>query len=194
MQLSALRIVYYPDPILRRVCEPVEMPDPGIAALARRMFELMYAARGVGLAAPQVGIPIRLFVCNPTGQPEDERVFVNPHLSDLVGQVEAVEGCLSIPEVSVPVVRARRCRIDALDAQGNPVRETVEDLLARIVQHEYDHLEGRLILDYQTPAVELANRKYLRDLEVQYRRRAASRDRRRAPAKRGARSRRSSRL
>jgi len=90
--------------------------------LTARMLELMHADRGVGLAAPQVGLLACLFVCNPTGKAEDDRVYVNPVLSDLVGSVEGNEGCLSLPEVTVPMRRAQSARITAVDAYGDVVR------------------------------------------------------------------------
>ena len=111
------KIVVYPDPRLRKKCIPVRPGefDESLGALAGRMLELMKANRGVGLAGPQVGVCRRIFVCNPTGEPGDDHVYVNPVLSDLTGSVEGEEGCLSIPEVHVMVRRAKRCRITAQD-------------------------------------------------------------------------------
>ena len=98
----------------------------------------MYASKGIGLAAPQVGLNIRMFVCNQTAKPADgeELVFVNPVLSDLVGAEEGEEGCLSLPAVYGPVLRAQTCRIRAYDVSGNPIDREGEDMLARIWQHE----------------------------------------------------------
>lgn len=162
-------IVKYPDPRLRRKCEPVTVFDARLAALAARMLELMKEHNGVGLAGPQVGALQRIFVCNPTGEPADDRVYVNPELSDLVGGVESEEGCLSIPDVRVMVRRARRCRLRAQDLEGRPVELEGEDLIARIWQHEVDHLDGRLIVDRMSAADRVANRKKLAELESKYR-------------------------
>src|SRR5262245_61907887 len=90
------RLVVYPDPRLRQKCAPVRKFDERLAALADQMLNLMRASNGVGLAGPQVGVMERIFVCNPTGNPQDDRIYVNPELQDLCGSIEAEEGCLSI--------------------------------------------------------------------------------------------------
>ncbi len=167
------RIVLYPDPRLRRTCSDVETFDERLAALAGRMLELMKANKGVGLAGPQVGCLRRIFVCNPTGEPQDDQVYINPRLVDLSGSVEAEEGCLSIPEVRVVVRRARRCRMEACDLEGRAVVVEGQDLAARIWQHEIDHLDGRLIIDRMNPADRIANKKQIAQLEADYRKAAA---------------------
>ncbi len=162
------RIVLYPDPRLRQKCVPVRVFDDRLAALARQMLELMKANRGVGLAGPQVGVADRIFVCNPTGEPADDRVYVNPELLDLTGAVEGEEGCLSIPEVRVIVRRARQCTIQAVDLEGRPVQLGGADLVARIWQHEVDHLDGRLIIDRMNATDKIATKKQLAQLESDY--------------------------
>jgi len=169
-----IEIRVYPDPCLRARCEPVEVFDGVLADLTGRMLALMHAGRGVGLAGPQVGVNHRLFVCNPTGEPQDDHVYVNPELSDLTGSEEAEEGCLSIPEVRVAIRRARRCRIKAFDVTGQPIEAEGDDLLARIWQHETDHLDGHLIIDRMNGTDQIANRKLLAQLEDDYRKRAKS--------------------
>jgi peptide deformylase len=169
VELEKLSIVHYPDPCLRRVCEPVTEFDGEVAALARRMLELMHAGRGIGLAAPQVGVLKRLFVMNRTGEPEDDLIFVNPEIRDLHGSREAEEGCLSLPEIYVQVRRAARCRIIAQDLNGEPIEREGEDLLCRVWQHETDHLNGILILDRMGPSDKIATKKRLKELEVAYR-------------------------
>lgn len=166
------QIVRYPDPRLRAKCDPIEDFDGSLAALARRMLELMHAGNGVGLAGPQVGVCRRIFVCNPTGEPDDDRVFVNPELFDLVGATEAEEGCLSIPDVHVTVRRAKRCKIRAFDVAGAEFVSDGEDLLARIFQHEVSHLDGGLIIDVMNGADQIANKKAIVQLEGQYRKSA----------------------
>lgn len=163
------RIVRYPDPRLRREAEPIEEFGAETAALVERMYTLMREGDGVGLAAPQVGLSLRMFVCNPTGQPDDNRVYINPELLELTGAVEAEEGCLSLPDVQVSVRRAKFCRIRAMDAKGMPFEEEGEDLLARIWQHENDHLDGRLIIDRMNGTDQIANKKILAQLEEDYR-------------------------
>ncbi|MCH7592443.1 MAG: peptide deformylase [Planctomycetes bacterium] len=177
--LDNLHIVYYPDGILKRVCEPVESFGPELQNLADRMLALMHTGEGLGLAAPQVGVAIRLFVCNLTGEPEDDAVYVNPKLSDLQGATEEPEGCLSIPEVDVTMRRSTGATIEAVDAAGNPIRRESQDLTARVWQHEMDHLDGRLITDNMSSTDEIANRRALKQLEADFaespRRRSSSR-------------------
>lgn len=168
-----LYVVHYPDPRLRKTCARVTEFDARLAALAERMLALMHAGKGVGLAAPQVGILQRLIVVNPTGQPGDDHIYVNPAIRDPHGSVEAEEGCLSLPGVDVQVRRAQRCRLTAQDVRGNPLDVELTDLPARICQHETDHLNGVLILDRMGPSDRIATRKTLRALEEQYKSAAA---------------------
>lgn len=165
---DTLQIIHYPDPRLQRKSKPVKDFGPDLERLGRQMLDLMRVSQGVGLAAPQVGVLERMFVCNPTGQPQDDLVLVNPELHDLEGVAVAEEGCLSIPDVKVHVRRARRCRVVACDPHGRPVEFVATDLLARICQHETDHLNGRLILDYMDEASRIGNRRLLRQLEDAY--------------------------
>ena len=130
------------------------------------MIELMVQNKGVGLAAPQVGVLKRLIVVSPTGQAADAMALVNCVIRDREGNVEAEEGCLSLPGVNVRV-RLKRAAAWALDLAGNPL-ELEEDLLARIWQHETDHLDGVLIIDRMGPADRMAVRKTLRALEEGY--------------------------
>ena len=163
------RIVRYPDPRLRQKCAPIEAFDEAVADLAARMLEIMKAGSGVGLAGPQVGVCRRIFVCNPTGEPGDDHVFVNSELSDLTGAAEAEEGCLSLPDVHVVKRRAKRCRIRAFDATGQPIDAVGEELVARIWQHETAHLDGGLIIDAMTAADGVANKKAIAQLEADFR-------------------------
>jgi peptide deformylase len=163
-----LSIIFYPDPRLKKVSQPVEAFDESLQTLAARMFELMRGAKGVGLAAPQVGQNIRLFVMNPNGEPGHDRVYVNPVLSEADGEDEAEEGCLSLPKINIQVWRSKRLRIQAMDLQGNPFEQTETGYLARIWQHEIDHLNGILLTDRMGPVAKMANRKILKELEEQY--------------------------
>lgn len=169
------QIVRYPDPCLRTKCEPIQEFDESLAALAERMLELMHAENGVGLAGPQVGVCRRIFVCNPTGEPADDRVFVNPELFDLIGTAEAEEGCLSIPDVHVTVRRAKRCTIRAFNVTGTESVCEAEGLTARIFQHEAAHLDGGLIIDMMNGADKIANKKPIVELEAKYRKAAKGR-------------------
>src|SRR5687768_13676070 len=110
-----LKIIHWPDPRLKKLSKPIDAFDPSLKELAARMFELMREAKGVGLAAPQVGLNVRLFVMNPTGEPQDDRVYVNPVLSDGEGEEEAEEGCLSLPDIHTNVVRFKDMKMAARD-------------------------------------------------------------------------------
>jgi peptide deformylase len=166
VDLAALKIAAYPDPVLRQVCREVRRFDGSLRALAERMFQITYAARGVGLAAPQVGVAIRLFVANPDGQGPDGGVaYVNPSVLDQAGQVQQEEGCLSLPGVTCRMKRYARVTLTAKDLEGRPFQHAAEGLLARIFQHEMDHLNGILLVDRMTAAARLANRRALQELE-----------------------------
>ncbi|MEW6252565.1 MAG: peptide deformylase [Planctomycetota bacterium] len=168
-QLSDLYIIHYPDPRLRKVSDPVTDFGERLAALVERMCALMGTAKGVGLAAPQVGINERLIVMNATGEPADLQVFVNPVIREPHGSAEAEEGCLSLPGINVKVRRAQTCRLTAQDLQGRPIELELVDLPARIAQHETDHLNGVLIIDRMGPTDRIATRKTLRALEDNHR-------------------------
>lgn len=167
-RVTSLHIIHFPDPRLRKRSAPVEHFDAELAALAARMLELMREDKGVGLAAPQVGINRRIFVCNVTGEPGDDMVLVNPELTDLTGDEIGEEGCLSIPDVHVQMRRAKECVLTARDLRGNPIRLKGVDLAARCWQHECDHLHGKLIIDHMSEADKIANRKQLKKLESEF--------------------------
>ena len=164
-----LKIILWPDPRLKKVSRRVETFDADLKALADRMFELMREAKGVGLAAPQVGQNVRLFVMNPTGEPADDRVYVNPTLTDGDGEEEAEEGCLSLPEIHANVVRFKQMKISAQDLDGNPIEEAASGFVPRVWQHEFDHLNGTLLTDRMGPVARMAARRTLKDLEERYR-------------------------
>lgn len=169
------KIIEYPDPRLRRKAVRIETFDAKLEGLVKRMLELMHEDRGVGLAAPQVGVSRRLFVYNPTGESQDDAALVNPELFDLTDLVEAEEGCLSVPDVRAVIRRARRCKVRGQDLSGKPVELAGEGLVARIWQHEIDHLDGKLIVDRMDGADKIANKKAISDLEAKYRKATAKR-------------------
>lgn len=170
IDVSALRIVKYPDPVLREGCAEVKSFDGDLQRLAERMFEIMYAGRGLGLAAPQVGLPVRLFVFNPDGAPgPGEGVCINPRIVHQDGNLLADEGCLSLPEVSCRLKRYKSVTLRALDLRGEPRDLHADGLLARAFQHEIDHLNGVLIIDRMSAVAKLANRRVIKELEEQYR-------------------------
>ena len=167
-----LQLLLYPDPRLRRRAREVhdwsEQAHANLRKLARRMLEVMRQHKGVGLAAPQVGVSVRMFVMNSTGEPGDDRVYINPHLSEPEGEEEREEGCLSLPEVNTPVLRSLRLRMRAQDLEGRAIDESAQGLVARVWQHETDHLDGVLILDKMPPTVKMGHRRKLKELEDAY--------------------------
>ena len=145
MQLS---IIEYPHPTLRIRSKPIRRVDQELRDIAAQMLELMYEADGVGLAANQVDLPLRLFVANPSGEREgEELVLLNPELQMPKGSETGQEGCLSLPGLSGQVKRPASVRLSAYDLKGNPVERVVDGFLARVLQHENDHLDGVLFFD-----------------------------------------------
>jgi len=161
----------FPDPILRERSEPVEVFDEALAALAREMTRLMREKGGLGLAGPQVGTLERIVVVAPDAEPERETVLVNPEIVETAGWEEADEGCLSFPGIYVKLGRFARIVVRYQDPSGRPQHLKAEGLLARAVQHELDHLEGRLLVDRMSPVQRMAQRRRLRDLATRYQRR-----------------------
>jgi len=165
-----VEILHYPHPLLRKKGAVIREITPEVVHKAREMFDLMYEASGVGLAAPQVGWSVQLCVMNPA--PEDrsrEIVCVNPVIVEAEGEEVADEGCLSLPEVRGNVPRSARVTCRWYDLDGSRMETVAEGLLARMFQHEIDHLNGRLIIDRMTPASRLSVRGRLKELEREFR-------------------------
>jgi peptide deformylase len=167
VDVTSLKIVHYPAPVLRKRAKHIPEITDDVREVAVRMLELMHQAPGVGLAAPQVGLSWRMFVTCHTADAADDRVFINPKLSN-PGQAshDYDEGCLSLPEVTVKVRRPTEITIKATDLDGNPFTFTDAELWSRVWQHEYDHLDGVLIIDKMSPMDRLANRKVIKELEA----------------------------
>ncbi len=141
-------IVKYPDPVLQKPAEPITTFDANLRQLVDDMFASMYDAQGIGLAAPQIGISQRLTVIDLSFQkdPKQKIVLINPEIVEKKGKQVEEEGCLSLPEIRDRVVRAAQVKVRALDAHGKPVEVDGEELLARALQHEIDHLDGILFI------------------------------------------------
>jgi peptide deformylase len=166
-----LEIVNFPHPALRYASRPVTEIDDGLRATVRAMFELMYVAKGIGLAANQVALPFRFFVLNLTAdreRPDQEHVFINPEIVKRHSSVEDEEGCLSLPGLYAKVRRARKIRVRAYDLEGNLVEHEADELFSRAVQHETDHLGGKLFIDYLEPLARRAIDDKLRAFELEY--------------------------
>jgi peptide deformylase len=173
-----LRIVTYPDPALREKAEPVAEITPEAQAVARRMIELMREAEGIGLAAPQVGLGWRLFVCDvppaedrpldsdPPQATDGPIVCFNPELSDFSDDLESYEeGCLSLPEIVGDVRRPAEVTLTATGLDGERFTRRLGGLLARCAQHEIDHLDGVLIIDKMQQLSRMKNRRAIKELE-----------------------------
>ena len=146
-----LEIRTYGDPVLREKCVPVEEIDDELRELAENMQETMYEAEGIGLAAPQVGVPVRLFVYDVRDPDIAPGVLVNPDIVESSGKSKEEEGCLSIPGLSEIVERKASILVRGLGLDGEPVEIRAEGLLSRCIQHEADHLDGVLFLDRVSP-------------------------------------------
>ena len=167
IDLDNLHIVKYPNQVLQGPCPKIVEFGPELAELAARMFEFMYASRGVGLAGPQIGVQLQIFVANPAGQKGQgqEKVYINPVVLEVAGEQTDEEGCLSLPGVNCKMKRAMTVRLRAQDLQGQEFEETGTGLLARIFQHETDHLNGVLLSNRMSALAKLANRRRLKELQ-----------------------------
>jgi peptide deformylase len=161
--IGPLSLVEYPHPSLLRRTRPVIRLDAGLRDAVEQMFEIMYESQGIGLAANQVALPYRVFIVNCAGRRGDgeEHVFVNPVLSRPRGTAVQEEGCLSLPGVRMDVRRPEKIVVDAWSLEGEPVHLDIGGLLSRVVQHEFDHLEGKLFTDRLPEAAALEVRRSL---------------------------------
>ena len=168
--IMTLELTYYPDPILKKRAPAVQVIDSELRARVREMFEIMYEENGIGLAAPQVSWSTRLFVINVTGDPEEgeELIFINPQILAFEGEEIDEEGCLSIPDIRGNVARKYRVHVKAQGLDGKWFDLEAEDLLARAIQHELDHLDGILFIERLSPANKLAVKKDLKQLAKQH--------------------------
>ncbi len=168
---TGLRIVLYPHPALRHLSKPLRRVDAELVSMIQEMFELMYAHKGVGLAANQVDLPYRVFVANPEGdrqRKDQEFVFINPVISQPKGSADAEEGCLSIPGLYAHVKRPERVVITAFNLRGEEMNLELDGLFSRIVQHETDHLDGKLFVDRLSATGQMEARDALEEFSLVY--------------------------
>ena len=167
-----LRLTLYPSPVLRKVAPPVKSFDEDLKATVASMLEVMYTSGGVGLAAPQVGLEMRLLVINKTADREEadqEVVLINPTITSRGGKATLhEEGCLSFPDIYAEVARPDACTVEAQDVEGKALTLELTGFLSRIVQHELDHLEGVLLVDRMSAGDKLRNRTALQQLVDDY--------------------------
>jgi peptide deformylase len=178
--MAKLTILEYPDPRLRTRAVPVEAVDDAVRRLVDDMFETMYEAKGIGLAATQVDVHRRVLVTDVSQDRTQPLVFINPQIIEREGSTEAEEGCLSVPGIFDTLrARAERVRVRAVGRDGKPFELDADGLLAVCIQHEIDHLDGKLFVDYLS---ELKRNRIRKKLEKERRERTVARDTVRAPA------------
>ncbi|MGB0846134.1 MAG: peptide deformylase [Thiolinea sp.] len=165
--MALLEILHHPDPRLRKKAVPVTEVDENITQLVDDMFETMYDARGIGLAATQVNVHQRVVVIDLSEEKDQPMCFINAEILSKEGQMEHEEGCLSVPEYYEKVTRAERIRVKALDRKGEIFEMDADGLLAVCIQHELDHLDGKLFVDYLSSLKQQRVRKKLEKLKRQ---------------------------
>lgn len=168
-----MEIVPYPHPALRWKSKPIKALDANLERIVAEMFELMYAAKGIGLAANQVALPYRLFILNLAGdasEKSEEIVFINPRFLRRKGTVEGEEGCLSFPGLYGQVKRSSKVAIEAFNLKGENFEYALDELAARAVQHECDHLDGVLFIDKMSDSDRRDKEGMIGDFEKQFRR------------------------
>ena len=144
-----MEIINFPHPTLRHPSKPIVRVDAELRKIVTEMFDLMYKAKGIGLAANQVGLPLQLFVINLAAEKGkgEEMVFINPVVSSPKGSAEANEGCLSLAGIEAMVSRPDQIHVSAYNLAGEPIDQTIKGFLARVIQHEYDHIKGVMFID-----------------------------------------------
>ena len=164
VDIANCKITHYPAEVLAGQARPIDKIDDDIQQLVNKMTDIMIQNKGIGLAAPQAGIGLRIFIISLDGTRENVRVFINPVIKPH-GEIEThEEGCLSVPQVYTRVKRYAKCTVTATDLQGNKFTEEAEGLYARALQHENDHIEGITIADKMGPAARIAHRRQLKKL------------------------------
>lgn len=170
---KSFEVVLFPDPVLRKETEEVTTFDDDLKAIVDGMLERMFESHGVGLAAPQVGLTQRIFVLNDEGdkdKPERNMAIINPTIKSFAGKkTRHEEGCLSLPGVHADITRPDRCLVHHFDVDGNEIEKEYEGFLSRIIQHEYDHLQGVLLVDRMGAGDKMKNRGAVEDLKAAYR-------------------------
>ncbi len=166
VDIEKCKLTKYPAKVLLRKAELVEDINDNIRQLADKMIEIMVANIGVGLAGPQAGVGLRIFVISTDGTAENAVVYINPVIEP-IGAVESLEeGCLSFPGITAKIRRPGRCKVTAYDLDGREFSQEADELLARALQHEYDHIEGVTIKDRMSVVGKIAARKRLKELET----------------------------
>ncbi len=162
------KITHFPEPVLLKAAKPIEKIDESICQLAERMKEIMVEQKGIGLAGPQAGVNLQIFVISLDGTKENARVYINPKIEPSGTMTAMEEGCLSLPGIYAKIPRYSQCVVHALGLDGKPFSDAGEGLYARAMQHEYDHLQGVMIKDRMGEAAKLRARRILKRLQEEY--------------------------
>jgi len=165
IDVEKCHITHYPAEVLGEKAKPVEKIDDNIRLLVDKMAEIMIANKGVGLAAPQAGVGLRLFIISLDGTKEKVRAYINPTVTPSGELVSIEEGCLSVPGIYTGIRRYKKCTVTATDLDGNEFTEEGEGLYARALQHEYDHIEGMTIVNRMGSAAKIVHRRQLKKLQ-----------------------------
>jgi peptide deformylase len=165
IDIDKCRITHYPAGVLGKRAEPVEEINDNILRLVEKMIDIMLKNKGVGLAAPQAGVSLRLFIISLDGSRENARAYINPTVTP-ISELEGIdEGCLSVPGIYTKIRRYKECEVTATDLDGNEFTDQAEGLYARALQHEYDHIEGITIVNRMGQAARIVHRRQLKKLE-----------------------------
>ncbi|MEN6424118.1 MAG: peptide deformylase [Phycisphaerales bacterium] len=164
IDVDRCKITHYPAPVLRAKAAPVETIDDNIRRLVEKMTDIMFENKGMGLAAPQAGVGLRLFIITLTGTRDTVRAYVNPTVTPHGDLEEKEEGCLSVPGIWAKIRRYKQATVTATDLDGKQFTEEADDLYARCLQHEYDHIEGTVIVNRMSQTAKIAHRRQLKKL------------------------------
>jgi peptide deformylase len=168
IDIEKCRITHYPASVLAEAAKPVEKIDDNIRRLAEKMTEIMLKQKGIGLAAPQAGVPLRIFIISIDGTKEKVKVYINPIITPAGEALSIEEGCLSVPGIRTRIRRYPKCTVTATDLAGNRFTEQAEGLYARALQHEYDHIQGITIVNRLGQVAKIAHRKQLKRLREEH--------------------------
>ncbi len=169
IDIEKCRITHYPDAVLAKRAQPVEKIDDNIRQLVEKMTDIMLKNKGIGLAAPQAGVPLRLFIISLDATSQNVRAYINPTVTPTSDEFDSVEeGCLSVPGIYTKIRRYKKCKVAATDLNGNEFTEEADGLYARCLQHESDHIDGITIADRMPSTAKIAHRKQLKRLTENY--------------------------
>jgi peptide deformylase len=164
IDIEKCQITHYPADVLAGRAQPVEKIDDNTRQIVKKMTDIMVENKGVGLAAPQAGVPLRLFIISLDGTRENVKVYINPIVTPIGELIETEEGCLSVPGIFTKIKRYKKCKVTATGLDGKEFSEEAEGLYARALQHECDHIDGVTIVNRMGQAAKIAHRRQLKKL------------------------------